>query len=231
MANRARTAPGAARKVKTVEINPLDNIQVYYEKNKNRINTAIFIVLVVVLGFLGYEKMYKAPREEKAATAVSFAQRYFEADSLNLALNGDGQHAGFLSIIKRYDGTSTANLCRYYTGICYLHGGQYANAIKYLKDFDGKGTLVAYAAYGAMGDAYMEMGNTKSGIEYYNKASENKDDLMLTPLYLYRAGVAYEMNNQPDEAKKCYERIRDEYPRSMQARDMDKALARLGELN
>jgi tetratricopeptide (TPR) repeat protein len=228
MANRARTAPGA-QKVETIQANPLDNVQVYYEKNKNRINTIIFLVIVVVVGFFGYERLYKAPREDKAATAVSFAQRYFEADSLNL--NGDGQHLGFLAVIKRYDGTTTANLCHYYAGICYLHGGQYANAIKYLKDFDGKGTLVAYAAYGAMGDAYMEMGNTKSGIEYYNKASENKDDLMLTPLYLYRAGIAYEMNNQPDEAKKCYERIRDDYPRSMQARDMDKALARLGELN
>jgi TolA-binding protein len=77
----------------------------------------------------------------------------------------------------------------------------------------------------------MENGDAKKGIEYYNKAASNKDDMMLTPTFLLRAGLAYESQNQPEEAKKVYLRIRDEYPTSDQARDIDRYLARLGTLN
>jgi TolA-binding protein len=104
------------------------------------------------------------------------------------------------------------------------------NAIKQLKEFDGKGTLVQYVAWGLLGDAYMETNNTKQALEYYTKATGNKDDKSTTPTYLFRAGLVYEMNNQPEEAKKAYLRIRDEYPKSPQAREIPKYLAKLGVL-
>ncbi len=230
MANKARTQAGmqtAARK----EVNVFDKLAIFYEKNKKNINTvSTVIVLIAAIGF-AYFKLYKAPREEKGATALSYAQRYFQVDSLNLALNGDGQHMGLLKIESKYSGTKASNLAHYYTGICYLKGGDFNNAIKQLKDFDGKGTMLQYAAWGALGDAYMENNNINKGIEYYNKAAENKNDAILTPVYLFREGLAYEMNNQPENAIKAYKRIRDEYPQSFEGRDIDKYLAHLGELN
>lgn len=227
MANSARTRPNTQTQQ---EPNTLDRMQYVYENNKKRINTIVTIVLVVLLGYLGYTRLYKAPREDKAATEVAFAQRYFEMDSLNNALNGDGQHAGFLRIMKKYDGTSTANMCHYYAGVCYLHLGDVNNAIKNLKEFDGNGTTLAYQAWGLLGDAYMENGNAKEAINYYTKATGTKDEL-ITPTYLYREAIAYENSNQPDEAKKAYERIRDEFPKSLEARDVTKALAHLGEID
>lgn len=230
MANRVRNKQ-AEPKITSTDINPLDNVQVMYEKNKKAINTTVTVVLLVVVAVFAYLKLYKAPREDKAATAISFPQRYFQADSMRLALQGDGQHQGFLKIEKKYDGTKAANLAHYYAGVCYLHMGDFNNAIKQLKDFDGKGTMVQYAAWGALGDAYMESNKIQDGIAAYEKAAGNKDDQILTPLYLLREGMAYEMNNQSDNAKKAYTRIRDEYPQSIQARDMDKYLARLGVLD
>ncbi len=43
--------------------------------------------------------------------------------------------------------------------------------------------------------------------------------------------MAYEMANQPEQAIKAYRKVRDTYPMSPQARDMDKYLARLGFLD
>ncbi len=231
MANSARNNPGTTAPQNNDESNALDNLMQKYEQNKKRINTITTVVLGAVVAFFAYQKLYKAPKDEKAATAIAFAQRYFEVDSLNAALNGDGQHLGFLKIQKKYSGTATANLCNYYIGVCYLRTGDFKNAIKHLEDFDGKGTDVAYAAWGALGDAYMETGNTKKGIEYYEKATGDKENILYTPMYLYRLGVAYEMENKPEEAKKAYMRVRDEYPQSQEARDMDKYLARLGVLD
>lgn len=228
MANRARNNPGTSSQIN--EVNPLETIQHKYEQNKKRINTLITVLLIAVVGFVAYYKLYKDPNETKAASALSYAQVYFQQDSLNSALNGDGQHSGFLKIMQKFSGTDAANLSAYYAGICYLKMNDANNAIKYLKKFDAEGTDVAYIAYGSLGDAYMQAGNTKEAIEAYTKAAGDKGNSILTPLYLYRAALAHEQNNQPDKAKSNYKRIREEYPQSMQARDIEKHLARLGVL-
>ncbi|MCW3124081.1 MAG: Tetratricopeptide 1 repeat-containing protein [Flavipsychrobacter sp.] len=233
MANSTRTLPGEERKINEEEINPLtvDKLESFYETNKKTISTALTVVLVIVVGYLGYTKLYKGPAEEKAATALSFSQRYFEADSLNLALNGDGKNLGFTKIAKKYSGTAAGNLAHYYEGICYLKMGDYPNAIKSLKDFDGKGTSLGAMATGLLGEAYMESGDKGKAIESFKKASADKDDVLVTPMFLYQLGMAYVADGKTTEAKDAFKRIRDEYPKSMHARDMDKELARLGELN
>jgi len=79
--------------------------------------------------------------------------------------------------------------------------------------------------------AYMETGDKKNAIESFKKATANKEDGLVTPMYLYQLGLAYEADGKTAEAKETFKRIRDEYPRSANARDMDKELAKLGELN
>lgn len=215
----------------TDEMNPLDNLTKLYEDNKKRINTIVTVVLVVVVGGLAYLKLYQAPRVEKAATTVAWAQRQLEVDSFDLALNGNEEHPGFLRVKKKFSGTPTANLCDHYIGVCYLHKGEFDNAIKYLKDFDGKGTMLSYSSWGALGDAYMEKGDLSKGIEYYKKASSNKDNDVLTPIFLYRLGVAYEMNNENEKAKDAYMQIRTDFPRSQPGQDIDRHLARVGAID
>ncbi len=213
---------------KIEEKNPLDNLMAKYEANKKRINTIVTVVLLAIVGGLAYSELYRKPAVEKAATSVAWAQRMLEIDSFNLALNGNAEHPGFLKVQKKYGGTPTANLCNHYIGVCYLHMGDFDKAIKYLEDFNGKGTLLSYASWGALGDAYMEKGNTKKGIEYYEKAAGNKDDKVLTPIFLYRLAVAYEINKQTEKAQDAYKRIKQEYPRAQVAQDIDRHLARVG---
>ncbi len=209
----------------------LERIQFAYEKNKKLINGVLTAVLLIGAGIFAYFRLYLEPRESKAASKVFYAQQYFAADSVERALQGDGQHPGFAKIAKDYSGTKTANLCHYYAGICYLKMGNFKNAIKQLEDFDGKGTLLATAGAGALGNAYLEDGKVKQAIEQYQEATSVKEDIVQTPMYLYALGTAYELNKQPEEAKKAYARIRDEYPTSMQARDIERSLARLGVLD
>jgi tetratricopeptide (TPR) repeat protein len=235
MANSARNQPGVERTERITSVeqdsNPLDKLQGFYETNKKAISTITTIILVVVVGYLAYTRLIKGPQEEKASAAMSYPQTYFMMDSLNLALNGDGQHPGFSKLAKKYDGTSSGNLAHYYEGICYLKMGDFKNAIKSLKEFDGKGTMVAYQAWGALGEAYKESGDNNNAIESFKKATGDKDNTMITPMYLYQLGIAYEDGGKSKDAVDAFKRIRDEFPRSMQARDVEKELARLGQVD
>ena len=55
---------------------------------------------------------------------------YYEKDSFNLAINGDGTNPGFLDIIEDYSATPAGNLANYYVGVSYLHLGQYEDALE-----------------------------------------------------------------------------------------------------
>jgi tetratricopeptide (TPR) repeat protein len=207
----------------------LQNVEVFYEKNKNRISIAVIAIVAAVAGFFAY-RYYTSSQDTKAAAKAFYAQQYFMADSAQLALKGDGQHYGFLKVIREFGGTKTANLAHYYAGVSYMKLGDTKNAIKYLEDFDGKGTMVSTAAHGLLGSAYMETGKTGKAIDEYKKATENDKDIVQTPMYLFNLAAAYEAAKKPEEAKKAYLRIRDEFPTSIQARDVDRYLAKLGEI-
>lgn len=233
MANTIKNTPGTEQ-VETVvveEAQILDNLQSKYDQHKKIINTVVTGLLVVIVGFFAYQKLYKEPNENKAAAAIAAAQQNIQIDSLQAALNGTGTKPGFIKIAQKYSGTKAGNLANYYAGTCYLQMGDAKNAIKYLKQFDGKGTALENVAKGALGDAYMEAGNIKEGIAHYKSASSDNENMIVTPLYLYRLALAYEANKDRDNAVNAYKRIKEKFPQSAQARETDKNLARLGEIN
>src|SRR5690606_6111988 len=98
----------------TEGVDTLRNIQTSFEKNQKAIIGVIVAVVVLVGGYFGYKNFVEAPKEEKAASALFSAERWFEVDSLKYTLNGDGQHPGALSVINKYGGTKAGNLARYY---------------------------------------------------------------------------------------------------------------------
>ncbi len=205
--------------------------EVFYRKNSNTINAVGIAVVVVIAGFFAYKYLYQAPREKKAQAMVFKAQQYFERDSFKLALNGDGNNYGFLQVINRYGGTKTGALSKYCAGVCYVKLGEFQQGINYLKDFHADDKVVQAMDYGITGDAYMELGNTGEGISYYKKAAAYNDNEVIAPFYLMRAGLALEKAGRNQEALTVLKQIRDKYPLSNEARNIDKYLARLGDTN
>ncbi len=231
----AYTAPRKIVGATTVEDNipsaeeQLKGVEKWYQNNNKIVNNIGIAVIAVILGYFAYDKFYKAPRLQKANDAIFRAQTYFGMDSLRWALDGDGDKLGFVKIIDKFSGTPAANLSKYYAGISYLKMGDYAKAEKYLKDFDAKGTMIEVVAKGSLADAQMEQGKVDEAISNYKKATADNDNLLLTPIYLERLAVAYEIKNNTAEAINAYRRIKERFPMSQQARETDKSLARLGD--
>ena len=105
----------------------------FWSRNNKPIMIVLGTIILLAGGWLVYKNFVVKPKEAKAAEAMFKAEEYYRADSVNRALNGDGQYMGFLKIISRYGGTDAANLAEFYAGSCYLKLNDNQNAIKYLK--------------------------------------------------------------------------------------------------
>ena len=224
--------------IKKASANQMDfgGLELFYEKNKKAITYGGGAILAIVAIFSFY-KFYWLPGQEKEANNEAFfAQTYFEKDSFLVALNGglnvqtaDGPKTmmGFNELADAYSATKTGNLANYYAGICYLRTGKFAEAIEALEKFKGKDEMVAPVAIGAIGDANMELNNIDEAIKFYLKAAEQSNNDFTTPIYLKKAAFAYEQKANYTEALATYERLKNEFAKSTEAREVDKYIARV----
>jgi len=197
----------------------------FIEKYQKIIIIVIAVIIVVVLGFFGFRRFYLAPQEKEAQGQMFMAEKYFEQDSLKKALNGDGQYLGFLAIIDEYGITKSANLAHYYAGICYLKLGQFENALTQLDKFKAGDEVVGPMAKGAMGDAHMELKQAEKAAGLYMEAAEMRKNDFTSPLFLMKAAWAYEEMANLEKALSIYKRIKEEYPRSNEGREVDKYIS------
>ncbi len=210
--------------IKNVE-ETLTKTEQFLEENYKPLLTGLAVVVVLV-GIFWLGRMYLAKKNEEAQAQMYQAQKYLELDSINLALNGDGNYLGFLDIAKEYKFTKAGNLARYSAGICNLHLGNYEEAIDYLEEYSKKDKVIGSIAIGATGDAWVELGDTEKGISKYLEAAAYADNSFNTPLFLMKAAELYELNGKYSDALMLYERIKEEYPTSTEGSSIDKYIAR-----
>ncbi len=207
----------------------LSKTEAYIESHKNLVFTILGIILIGVLGYFAFH-YYIRSQNNKAETDMFQAIFYYEADSLNKALNGDGNNYGFLDIIDNYSLTKAADLAHFYAGSIYLKQGQYDDAITQLKKFNAQDIAVQPRAYSLIGDAYMEKGDAGNAVDYYKKAAEYMPNQYLSPTYLEKEASAYEKMANYKAASDCYNEIITNYYGSSQYQEAVKEKARLDEL-
>jgi len=204
----------------------LTSSEQFIEKHQKQLSIFAVAIIVVVAGFMGYHKFYQAPLENEAIEQVAGAQLYFSRDSFKLALNGDGNKLGFAEISNEYNSTKIGNTAKAYAGVCCLKLGKFDEAIKFLKGFSSDDLIVSQLAISNLGDAYMEKGDYSEAASYYEKASSDNSNEFTTPIFLMKAGNAYEMSKDFKTAIKVYERVQSEFAKSMEARDIEKYITR-----
>src|SRR5436190_5449421 len=182
----------------------------WIEQNPKIVIGVVVAVVLIVGGFFGF-RYWKGQQDNQAQKEMFQAVRYFEADSLDLAMNGDGNNLGFKQIIDDYSMTDAGNLANFYAGYICLKQGKWKLAEYYLEDFKANDQLVQARAYSLMGDAYMEEKNYADASTWYDKAANYKPNKFFTPNYLMKAALAFEKANQKDKAIKAYQRVIDEY--------------------
>lgn len=206
--------------------NALVETESYFEKNWKKLTIALVVVLVAVGGWFVYSNVYVKGEGEKASNAMFVAQQLFAEEQWENALNGDGTCAGFLEIIENYGNTPEGNIANYYAGICYFKSGDMENAKKYLAEYSAtKGspnTIINAQCYGLQGDILTDEGNYTEAVEMYKKAVDAADNVLTTATYLKKMGLVYEAMENYTEALNAYETIKENYPTSIEGRDIQK---------
>lgn len=195
--------------------------------NRKLVTYGLGAILVIILGVLGFRYFYQQPLEEEARNEIFKAQRVFEMDSMNLALNGNGADiTGMQNIADDYGMTESGNLASYYTGRALMDKGQYEEAIDYLKDFNTSSKIMKPMKLGLLGDCYSQLKQYDEAADYYQQAADYSDNEFTTPMFLKKAGLALEETGNAQKALDNYKRIKEKYKTTSVGGDIDKYIAR-----
>lgn len=213
------------RKENTAE--QLSRTEQFYEKNKKWIWGFIIAVLVVWLAALSYNRYIYEPKCAEAQEQAFPAENNFQAEEYDLALNGDGNVLGFSQIIDEY-GSKAGKAVYLYAGICELKLGNYQGAIDYLAKYKGREPILKARALACIGDAYVGLENYEKAVSYFAKAVAVNDNPFAAG-YLFKQGLAYKALGNKAAALDCFKSIRDDYPQSIEAYDIDRYIAEASE--
>lgn len=234
MAKRKSTAPKAkaANVGKDPEVkieSALGKTEMWFEKNWKTLSAIALVALVVAGGIYAYIGLHKIPQGRKAGEAMYVAQQLFAQGDYATALHGDGNNLGFADVADTYRGTPQGRLAAHYAGIAYLKEGDQDAALEYLGRYratrGAPNRLINAQNKGLIGDIHADRGDYTAAIANYRKAVAAADNILTTPMYLKKLGLAYDAAGNYAEAVKAYRRIADEYPASIEARDIAKYAA------
>ena len=222
MANKNKTEDQFAQIEET-----LTRTEQFIEENQKSLMTIVGAIVGIVALFSVYQNFYIEPMEKEAQAEMYMAELYFQKDSFNLALNGDGQYLGFLDIADDYSSTNVGQLANYYAGLSYLHTADYDNAIEYLGDFSSDDIILSSLALGCIGDAYMELGDTDAALDAYADAVNNSANDFTAPRYMMKQAMIYTSNGDNNKALDLFKAIQSDYKTSREANGIEKYIARV----
>ncbi len=199
----------------------------FYSAHKNLIWGIVGAVVVIGLAILLWHKFAYEPKCKEAMEQAYPAETSFRNGEYEIALNGDGNNLGFAEIISRY-GSKSGAAVYFYAGVCELQLGNFESALSYLKKYDGKEPILAARAKACEGDAYVGLEDYKSAVASFRAAVEKADNVFAAT-YLIKEGLAYEALGDKASALSCYNTVKDSYPQSIEAYEINKYIARVSQ--
>ncbi len=196
-------------------------------KKNSKVLGGVLVAALVLIGGILFFQINNQNQNEKAQEEMFQAVYFFEQDSVDFALNGDGINKGLLSIVEDYPRTDAANLAHFYIGSIYLSQKNFQGALDHLEEFSSSDYLVQAKAYSLIGDANLELGNTNAAISSYTKAARTNENKYMSPKYLAKLAVAQEEAGKIEDAIKTYTEIEEKYYESFEYAIARKHKARL----
>ena len=197
----------------------------WIEDNSNLISWIVCGIAVVVMGIIAINNYVIKPHALEASNENAKAVVYFMNGDYDKALLGDDAECiGFEAIADEYKLYQAGKLAALYAGICYYEKGEYEDAAKYLKKFSAKDLNIDPAANQLLGDAYVELQEFGKAAKAFEAAAKSGNEI-IAPMSLKKAGLVYLHEGENGKALKAFKAIKNNYPTSAEAQDIDKYIA------
>ncbi len=206
-------------------VEAMSKTEQFFAKNAKTLSYICLGAVVLCAAVFCWYKFVSQPKAAEAQGQMALAEQNFRAGDYEVALNGDGNALGFVQIMDEY-GKKAGKSVNFYAGVCELQLGNWESAIKYLQAYNGKDAILAARAKACIGDAYVGLEDYRKALGYFEEAA-NRIDNMFAAAYLLKAGEVAEKLGENAKALGFYELIKDQYPQSMEAYDIDKYIGRI----
>ncbi len=198
----------------------------FLDRNKKTLIGIVAGVVVVILGYVGYQKFVAEPNDIASHEELWKAYYDFENDSLTLAAQGTDNYQGLEALASEYDGTSGGDIANYAMGIISMENGEFDVALDYFSSCRFDDVMVGSLCLGLQGDCNVELGNYDKAVSFFEKALSREVNDYTTPMFLMKSGIVYEALDQKNKAFQNYTRIKKEFNKSEYASDIDKYIGR-----
>ncbi len=206
-------------------VEAMSKTEQFFAKNAKTLSYICLGAVVLCAAVFCWYKFAYQTKVEEAQGQMALAEQNFRASNYEVALNGDGNVLGFAQILDEY-GKKAGKAVNFYAGVCELQLGNWDAAIKYLQAYNGKDAIMSARAKACIGDAYVGLEDYKKALGYFEQAAAEIDN-MYAAGYLLKAGAVAEKLGDNAKALGFYELIKDQYPQSMEAYDIDKYIGRI----
>jgi tetratricopeptide (TPR) repeat protein len=183
----------------------------------------IVAVLAVVFGF----SYVQSSRNDEAVEMMAQAVIRYENGEYAAAIDGDMSYTGLLEIIEDYGGTRAGNLARFYAADALYRMGELDRALPLFEAFDKEANFLGASAYAGEAAIYEARGDHARAADLYLRAAEVYQSDVTSPDYLQKVAREYAAAGNAAAAGRAYERIRDNYPTSTEAQNVDYYLAQI----
>jgi tetratricopeptide (TPR) repeat protein len=151
----------------------------------------------------------------------------YEANDYRVALDGGDGVVGLLEVADSYSGTKAGNLAHYYAADAYFQLGEYEQALTFFQRYAHAEDALGAGAYAGEAAINENMGNFAEAGDRYREAALVFENEFTSARYLESAGRNYEAAGDFDDAREVYELIKERFPESTQAQNVEMYMARV----
>ncbi len=200
----------------------------FFEKNKKHVYTALTILAIVIAGIVILVNKRKA-NNELAAIELGKIKTVYNDNNFQQAINGDslGVSKGLLFIVNEYGSTENGEMAKIMLANSYYALREFDNAEKYYKDYSGSNALLQVSAAAGLASVYESRNQYLDAAKQYEKAANLDNTNPFIDQYLFYAAKNYYRAEQYGEAKKMFDRLKEDYPKSRYNTESEKYKAAL----
>ena len=182
----------------------------YLKENANKVLTGVVAVCAVVL-IVAFIQKSKRTAELNASEELAKATAEIALKNSQKAIDA------LLDMSENYSGTKSAERGVYLLAHTYYENKDYERALETFKKFMddyGNDEILTSSAYTGMGACQEQLGKYIEAAKIYEGAAKKHNKHFHAPQQLMNAGRCYTLANEKDKAKKCYEKLLEEYPKN-----------------